>query len=546
VAVVKRHAARVALGAALALGGSFAWAAPLLHEFLAPDPREDVSLGALTVAGGFPATIETPSGLATAPDMQRPPSPEARAYANTRRPEDALFRPDRDTRQPPPVPYEDPFSPAVTPYKRLQVFDAVGADYALRVAKPALVKVAPGGAVAAQEEAFFGEMTVDLAPGEGVRIPTPGPGARALRVHTVPAVPVELAHDGAENWFARSTARARVRLLVELAVPRASFGALAGNPRWADLPPAPALPAPAQKAAESVNALVGVSRQMAFRDALGRLVAYYRSFAESDEPAPATGDIFVDLAKSKKGVCRHRAFAFVVSALGLGVPARLVTNEAHAWVEVHDGTLWHRIDLGGAAAGFEDTTPQADRIAHRPPPDPFPWPERAASARDVAEQGRPRSGPGQPGQPGQPGPGGRGAEAGPPGGAASSAAARAGGAGPGDPPAFAPTSAGGDDPRPPAQIALRSVEGEVFRNQPLHVEGRVEAGGNPCPNTRVDVVLVGKDLTPLGSLATDEAGAFRGAVTVPASIGPGRYELTAQTPGDARCGPGRAAALDTK
>ena len=44
----------------------------------------------------------------------------------------------------------------------------------------------------------------------------------------------------------------------------------------------------------------------------------------------------VDLALSQKGVCRHRAFAFLVTALGLGIPARMVINEAHAWVEVLD------------------------------------------------------------------------------------------------------------------------------------------------------------------------------------------------------------------
>ncbi len=535
VKVVNQRRAAAGLGAAFLLAAAFASATPVLHEFLAPDPREDLTLGATTPAGGFPATLETPSGLATAPDMLRPPSAEAHAYGSSRRPEDSLFRPDRDTRQPPSVPYEDPFSPAVTPYKRLQIFDAVGPDYAMRVARPLpLVKVPVGGALAAHEEPFFGEMTVDLAPGDGVRVPTPGPGARALRVHSVPSVPIELAHDGADNWFVRSSARARIRLLVELAVPRASFGALAGNPRWADLPAAPPLPAAVQRSADSINGLIGASRQMAFRDALAKLVTYYRSFVESDEPVPSSGDIYVDLARSKKGVCRHRAFAFVVSALALGIPSRLVTNEAHAWVEVHDGTLWHRIDLGGAAANFEDTTPQADRIAHRPPPDPFPWPERTASARDVAERGRP------PGAAN--GPGSQGGRAG--GGALGSAAARSG-FGPPSPSGFAPppttAAPGPDDLRPESAVTLRATEVDVFRNQPLHVEGHIAAGGNPCPNTRVDVLLVGKDTTPLGSLATDEAGNFRGAVTVPASIGPGRYDLTAQTPGDARCGPGRSA-----
>ena len=56
----------------------------------------------------------------------------------------------------------------------------------------------------------------------------------------------------------------------------------------------------------------------------------------------------------QKGVCRHRAFAFLVTALGLGIPARMVANEAHAWVEVRGETGWQRIDLGGAAAAIEE------------------------------------------------------------------------------------------------------------------------------------------------------------------------------------------------
>ena len=36
----------------------------------------------------------------------------------------------------------------------------------------------------------------------------------------------------------------------------------------------------------------------------------------------------VDLALSKKGVCRHRAYAFTITAQGLGIPARMVMNEA--------------------------------------------------------------------------------------------------------------------------------------------------------------------------------------------------------------------------
>ena len=54
----------------------------LLHEFIAPDPAEDVSLATTTLDGGLPAAIQTPSGLATAPDPQRPPSNQQQVYSN--------------------------------------------------------------------------------------------------------------------------------------------------------------------------------------------------------------------------------------------------------------------------------------------------------------------------------------------------------------------------------------------------------------------------------------------------------------------------------
>jgi hypothetical protein len=40
----------------------------------------------------------------------------------------------------------------------------------------------------------------------------------------------------------------------------------------------------------------------------------------------------------------------------------MVLNEAHAWVEVYDSRLWHRIDLGGGGANL-DNDPDPTRPA---------------------------------------------------------------------------------------------------------------------------------------------------------------------------------------
>ena len=88
----------------------------------------------------------------------------------------------------------------------------------------------------------------------------------------------------------------------------------------------------------------------------------------------------------------------LASALALmlrsqGIPSRLVLGyrcdewdaagkfyqvrqtQAHAWVEVSDGSLWRRIDLGGAGRAMDATL--AGGVKHETPPDPFAWPANA-------------------------------------------------------------------------------------------------------------------------------------------------------------------------
>src|SRR6185295_11724872 len=207
---------------------------------------------------------------------------------------------------------------------------------------------------------FYGDMSVDLLPGQPVRIPTVGPGARILRMHANPEVNVEVLHDGADNWFVRGTTRTRVRLVMELAISRDTFGREYGDVDWSVLDAlevnraavaagfrsaSGAVGRGHEGAVNEVTQAIGISRSMRPREVVRKMVDYFRSFGPSNEPPSGRQDIYLDLALSKKGVCRHRSFAFLVTALGIGIPARMVVNEAHAWVEVFDSKLWHRIDL---------------------------------------------------------------------------------------------------------------------------------------------------------------------------------------------------------
>ena len=206
---------------------------------------------------------------------------------------------------------------------------------------------------------------------------------------------------------------------------------------------------------------------------------------------------------------------------------------AHAWVEVGDDKVWHRIDLGGAAGRFDlGTRPGAP--PHQPPHDPFPWPEGADGALDSAANNGP-TGTNAPGN-GSPSP------ASPSGAAGGSSAADA--ALPGRPggaaselsmPAPVPTALGPALER--AEIELGLEQGDVRRGMPLRVTGRVNSSAGVCAHARVDLSVQGPTGEVLiGSIPTDAEGRYDSQVTIPFDIDVGDYTLRASTPGTASCG----------
>jgi hypothetical protein len=501
---------------------------PILHEYIPPDPGEDLALHATTRDGRLPAAVDTPSGVMPAPPDRRA-APET-AYGGNATPDsiDASYRIDADTTRPEVVSYDDPFIPAVTPFKRLYAYDSVDESVELVVSDRRLRKVETGGVALPGEDQFFADLFVDVAPGVPARIPSPGPGARVLASRVEPAQAIEIVRDGADNWFLVGTTRQRIRLVLELAVPRASFGSPFPDVSWASLVPrVPLLPRTVRDVAHDVLHALGLSQSVSPRDALTALVAHFRSFAPSEDlpRSRLPAELYRELALSKKGVCRHRAFAFTLTALALGLPTRLVRNEAHAWVEVGDGAIWHRIDLGGAAGRFE-LDPGADAQAHVPPEDPFVWPPGSESATLTAGASGSAPSPGSPATP-----------------AGTTAASAPATPDPTETPADAVPAASGDaaNGRPPASVELRIDANQARRGARLKVHGTVVAQNEPCPGARVDVVLRALDgrLSPLGSVPTDAGGRFDAELTVPFGLAVGDYAVVATTPGAGLCGASR-------
>jgi hypothetical protein len=323
---------------------------------------------------------------------------------------------------------------------------------------------------------------------------------------------------------------------MELAVSRAAFGGQMGNPSWGDLPLVPPLPDSVARDAAEVRAAIGVSRVQRPREAVARLVQYFRGFADSDDSPHGRANVYLDLALSKKGVCRHRAFAFLVTAQSLGIPTRLIQNEAHAWVEVHDGQLWRRIDLGGAG---HMTNPASnalpERAVYKPPPDTFSWPQNAERGDDMVSDARARASASAPGGPAGP---------------ASASSAEASTAKPGasasgaSPPAGPSAASGGEhDDRPASVVTLGVADADAHRGLPVRLRGEVRADGEPCAHVAVEVWLRDPGTKPprmvlLGTLATGDDGAFSGGIVIPGATPLGDYEVLARTPGDSRCGGG--------
>ncbi len=411
----------------------------------------------VVVEGDLPAALLTSAGPVSAPDPRDLPSAaEARYGPGTERDE---FRADRDTRATDNQ-YDDPFTPSTAPFKRMAAFDAVRPSYELYVQNATPSALAPGPPPLVEDDAFYMDAVVDLAPGRRVRIPSVGPGARLVGGRLgvgAQNVAYVLSKDGAENWYVEApppVGRIRARLVLELAIAQASFGGPIADASWSDMLPAPSLPANVARDAEQVTAAIGVSRRMRPREAVARLVEYFRGFSESDGRVDRRRSVYLDLALSKTGVCRHRAFAFMITALALGIPTRFVENDAHAWVEVHDGVAWRRIDLGGAGRltrgpDLEDVPPP-----YLGPADAFPWPlgsQRSDLAAATSARA-PRADTGKPGRVPAPG-------AGNPEAASAASTLEAG------------DSRSPSATRPSSRVSLIVVDDGVRRGSALHAHG---------------------------------------------------------------------------
>lgn len=585
-----RRAAALLAVLVLPVAGSAQAPGVRLHLNLpASYPFEALPRG-VVVAPQTAAGIERASGAGAWSEAQRPPD-------EILRPRDAWDAPTREldpnTRSPAgtSLRYREVFTPSVSPFKRTQSFDAVDARGRLFVRDPVLRPLRVGASRVAPGEAaqrFTGDVFVEVSPDSPTPLPSVSAEPNVLAYRTSPEVPVAFFHDSAGNLYARGERTATVRLTYVLEAPERSF-----VPRAIPSVPvgevaqrlgvrAPTVPAFLAGDAPAVLAHYGVRADSGLSYALERLTARLRAFRDADLPAAPSGSLYRALATGGVGACRHRAYAFALTMHALGVPARYVGNEAHAWVEVQlPDNGWTRIDLGGWDVPLTEESPNHREAFVPQQPDPFPRPaeyvngystrdaHRGATrriARDAAhDAGAPEALPAAQDPDGDPTQ------------ATGAGTAASGASGASDPGGVqtAPGEVGGAQ-RERARVERPADDAETARRvrttlrlQEVSSDGGGEGRGfvrgtllrcvgdardedeHPVADLPIQIELLrdgtavavergGRRGTALGTTVTDPEGRFEARVLLPYELGAGSYELRVRTPGDARHLPARS------
>jgi hypothetical protein len=539
---------------------------PVLHEYVAPPKGGsgaaggDASKSGPKTIGGTPQPGRNPAAVRSGEKLvPEPPKAQPRqsgepvhGTSDFGADRETQARPDYATGSDSTLHYTEVFNPAVLPFKRMSSLDGVSEGYMLGVYDDRLTALPVGGKPQADRDLFWGSILVDLVPGHDVPIPSTAPDMRILSYEVDPPLAVSFSRDGADNYFVRTEARGAhgtYRLVFLSDAPASYFapqvpkGYTVADARSSGL--VRPLPAQAKAAAARVLAQLGLTAEMPLDAAVNHLVEYFRGF-EAGDPPPPTDDIYLDLALSKKGVCRHRAFAFVVTALALGVPARYVTNEAHAFAEVWvPEKNWIRVDLGGAALDM-DVNNAGDKQMYKPrAPDAFPKPPEYANnytqlkgdirgltknqIDDAHDAQNDRDG----------GVGG----SGPTPGGANDPKSQSRSTDP-----LAPAPGTGLPQLPASQyegktasrIRVERADTSGFRGESVRVAGRLsDDKGRPIANAPVMVYLAplgagGDGARLLGETYADAEGKWEAVIDLPRDLSLGKHEVYASTPGDVR------------
>jgi hypothetical protein len=243
------------------------------------------------------------------------------------------------------------FNPSLLRMKRVTAYDAVSVEYNTYIADPVLT-VLPLSTTRMQN-VFVGTITLTNIGDNPIPIPSVAPNANIISYSSDPSIPFTFLKDRADNYYVTSTSDAsEVELVFTTSADSSYFMFnVPADLTLADIPDEVKNTPPSavvQKAALIIDEL-GLTGETNLKKIVDVLFKYFANFTAGDIPtADQEPDIYLAIARSQHGACRHRAFAFFVTANSIGLPTRLVTNECHAFVEIYIPEQgWERLDLGG-------------------------------------------------------------------------------------------------------------------------------------------------------------------------------------------------------
>ena len=249
------------------------------------------------------------------------------------------------------------FTPALGAMKRLKAFDRVASDgETLEVADRQLRPLERDPSLR-YDQRMTGAFAVQFEPGR----PTPIFSVHPKNVvETWSAEPriaggIQFFRDGADTIYALANHQGIVNLNITYLTSTDYYTfqpPIAARPGDYPLAMRPTVSDALKEDAEIVLARAGVDDPSDVGEVLTALTDYFRNFGEGPIPeADEVESLYLALALGGNGCCRHRAFGFMVTAQAVGIPTRVVVNEAHAYVEVAmPGGDWHQINLGGCGS----------------------------------------------------------------------------------------------------------------------------------------------------------------------------------------------------
>ncbi len=273
-------------------------------------------------------------------------------------PGDMDYPSDRNSEPTNPV-CQNVYTVSSTCHNRIFVFDGAtrlnDGRYTFQLADGARTVFAPGEV--GSRTVSSGTLSLDLSPGDFTPVVSLTPDQVFINLDLLdwdsgsrPAV--NLYRDANDMVWATANPPATVRARVTWAISNSYFDNYVPPGLDVDDVPGELRPTPSNAVRNvglQIASHVGVSANDDYDEIVGGLRDYFSAFGEGDIPdRDEYSDDMLAIAYGQNGCCRHRAEAFLVTAQSLGVPTRMVVNEAHAFTEVWvPGLGWRMVDLGG-------------------------------------------------------------------------------------------------------------------------------------------------------------------------------------------------------